>query len=204
MAWREAVVKRERPAPVLVLALGSLLLGGLGIIGAATAQVACWPLGGPGSPAAVVPLAPAAAQHLRDALPGFRAFEALLPGADLLLAALILGTGLVLFGGRGWSRRAALLVAAAVLLVQVVTMLYQFVVVLPGIEEWRERTSRSAPHPAPPEAGPPELRWVALLLLIGGLIFFVHAVATLAVLQAPTVAESFARGRPVEAPSGGE
>lgn len=190
-------MKRERPAPVFVLALASLLLGGLGAVGAGAAQAvwAAFDIGGPSSPGAVVPLAPETAEHLRRNLPGFRAFEALLPGTDLLLAALVLTAGLALLGMRPWARTAAIVTAGAVLLVQFVTTIYEFAVVLPGVERWREAGGTRYRHESSsPDLVPAELRWVALLLLVGGLAFFVHAVATLVVLYAPPIAEAFRRG----------
>ena len=39
------------------------------------------------------------------------------------------------------------------------------------------------------------LMLLSLVVWIGGLIFFIHAVATLIVLSAPAVAEAFRRGR---------
>jgi hypothetical protein len=197
-------VKRERPAPVFVVALAGLLLGGAGAAGAVVVQMACWALGGPSSPGAVVPAAPDTAEYLRNNLPGFRSFEALLPATALLLAVLVLAAGLALLGMRGWARAAAMGTAGAVLLVQLATLIYEFAVVLPGIERWREDGAARGHHyqTPSPDLVPAELQWVALALLIGGLAFFVHAVATLVVLHAPAVAAAFARGgrarRPAE------
>jgi hypothetical protein len=191
-------VKRECPAPVFVLALASLVLGGFGLVGAAIPTVVCWAFGGPGSPGVVVPLTPAAAAHLRGDLLGFRAFELLLPGTEILLAALVFATGLGLLGMRRPARKAAIVTAAVVLGVQLLTALYQFGVVLPAIGSWREAVSRNVHRPGGYDFAPVELRWVALLLLIGGLTFFLHALATLAVLYAPTVAEAFERGKRAE------
>jgi hypothetical protein len=53
-----------------------LLLGALGIVCAGAAQMVCWAFGGYSSPGVVVPLTPEMAHHLRQELPGFRAFEA--------------------------------------------------------------------------------------------------------------------------------
>jgi hypothetical protein len=197
------VVKPERPAPVLVLALASLACGALGLIGAGVAQVICWPLGSLGSPAAVVPLESATAQNLRETLPGFRAYEVVVPGAATVLAALVLVTGLALLSMRRWARAAAVVVAGAVLLAQLAMTLYGLAVVVPGAEDWRQRAGRHPERPAPPDFPHADLSWVGLLLLIGGLIFFVHAVATIVVLHAPAVAEAFARGRRAEAPAEG-
>jgi hypothetical protein len=180
---------------VVVLASAGALLGGLGLIGAGGVQLVCWSVAGPGSPGAVVPMTPATAEHVRTSLPAFRAFETLVPATAPLLAALVLGSGLALLSGRPWARTAAVVVAGAVLLTQLVAALYESIVVLPGIERWRDVGVRpNVPQRPPAVYAPPELRWVPLVLLIGGLVYFVHAVATLVVLHAPVVADFFRRG----------
>ena len=190
------MVKRERPVPVLVLALTGLLLGGLGLAGAGAALSVCWASGGAGSPALTVPLAPAAAEHCRAFVPGFRALETLLPATALVLAVLVLASGLVLLGMHAAARTAAIATAATVLLVLTATALYVYAVLLPAVETWREEGfRRNVISRQVSDSVPAEAQWVSLLLLIGGLIFFVHAVATLAVLYAPAVAEAFASSR---------
>jgi hypothetical protein len=185
-------MKRERPVPLVVLALASLLLGGLGLIAAGAAQVACIGVGGPGSPGLVVPLRATVAGSMRRAIPGFLGFEVTAPGSALVLSALTMATGLILlFGGR-WARPAAMAASGVILFALSVAAVYEFVVVLPQIEEHREKGfMRNLPDP---DRGVPDLYWVAPLLLIWGLVLFVHAVAMLVVLQAPVVAEAFRRG----------
>jgi hypothetical protein len=191
---RDVAVKRDRPAAVVVLALSGVLVGGLGLLGAAGVVVVCFGLSVSTAAGFVVPLSPAGAEQLRTALPGFRAFEALLPLTALLLAALVLATGFGLLTGRRPARRAALLTAGAVLVVGLAASLYEVVVVVPGIDNWHSAASvRRGGHDAPP-ATDPEIYWVALLLVVGGLIFALHAVATLVVLTSPAVAEAFGRG----------
>jgi hypothetical protein len=186
--------------PVLVLALSSLVLGGLGLAGAGVAQAVCWAFDSPGSPGVIVPLLPSAAEHCRAFVPGFRALEVLLPSAALLGASLVLGSGLALFSMRRWARVAAIATAAAILAVLFVTALYEFAVLLPAVETWREDSFRRNPGPRQfvVDVVPTGPRSVALLLLLGGLVYFVHAVATLVVLHAPAVAEAFAPGRPAD------
>ena len=79
------------------------------------------------------------------------------------------------------------------LLTGFVVLLYELAVVLPGIEHWHQGDFRKAKDGVPASASP-EAYWVGLLLLIGGLTFFLHAVATLVVLNAPAVAEAFRGG----------
>ena len=191
------MVKRERPVPVLVLALAALMLGGLGLAGAGAALSVSWGSSGPGSPCLVVPLAPAVAEHCRAFVPGFRTLEVLLPGTALVLALLVLASGLALLGMHAVARTAAIATAATVILLLAATALYEFTVLLPAVDTWREEGLRrkAALSRQVSESVPAEAQWVSLLLLIGGLIFFVHAVATLAVLYAPAVAEAFAPGR---------
>jgi hypothetical protein len=198
------VVKRERPAVVVVLAVSGVLVGGLGLFGAAAAEAACVGFAGSTAASLVVPLKPAAAEHLRGFVPGFRAFEALLPLTALLLAALVLATGLGLLTGRRLARRAALLAAGAVLTVGVAAAFYEVVMVVPGIDNWHASASpRRFGQVEPPPAPDPEIYWVALLLLVGGLIFVLHAVATLVVLTSPAVAEAFGREPGGRADAGG-
>jgi hypothetical protein len=182
--------------PVLVLALSSLVLGGLGLAGAGVMLAVCWTYDSAGSPGVVVPLLPSAAEYCRAFVPGFRALEILLPAAALLGAALVLGSGLALFSLRRWARVAAVATAAAVLAGCIVTALYEFAVLLPAVETWREDSFRRNPGPRQfvADVVPAGPRWVALLLLLGGLVYFVHAVATLVVLHVPAVAEGFAPG----------
>jgi hypothetical protein len=190
------VVKRERPVPVVVLALAGVLVGGLGLVGGGTAAALCAGHAGPGAPGLVVSLRPAEAEHLRSAVPGFVAFEVLLPVAALLLAALVLAAGLGLLTGRRGARAAALMAAGAVLLGGLVVALYDVLAVLPGVEHLhrsdfpRRFFGKDAP-PVPPD---PELHWVALLFAVGGLVFVLHAVATLVILTSPAVVEAFRRG----------
>jgi hypothetical protein len=196
-------VKRERPLPVLVLALAGLALGGLGVVGAGAVQLVCSTFGSPGSAGVVVPLTPAAADYCRDHVGGFRAYEAFLPAAGLLVSVLVAATGLALLSLRRWTRTAAAATAAVILVAMIAAALYEFAVLVPAVETWREEGARrNLARPDSPDAVPPELQWVAVLLLLGGLVFFVHAVATLMVLCAPAVAEAFVRGRP--AGTGGE
>jgi hypothetical protein len=188
-------VKRRRPAAVVVLALSGVLVGGLGLLGAAGAVVVCYGLSVSTAAGFVVPLNPAAAEHLRTALPGFRAFEVLLPLAAVLLAALVLTAGFALLTGRRLARRAALLTAGAVLVIGLAATVYEVVVVVPGVDTWHSTaSSRRFGQDAPPPAPDPEIYWVALLLVVGGLVFALHAVATLVVLTSPAVAEAFRRG----------
>jgi hypothetical protein len=190
------VVKRERPVAVVVLALSGVLVGGLGLLGAAGAEAVCVGFAGSTAAGFVVPLKPAAAEHLRTLLPGFRTFEALLPLTALLLAAVVLATGLGLLTGRRLARRAALLAAGAALVTGFVVTLYDVVIVVPGIDHWHHTDfpRRFFGQDVPPPAPDPEIYWVALLLLVGGLIFALHAVATFVVLTSPAVAEAFGRG----------
>jgi hypothetical protein len=85
-------------------------------------------------------------------------------------------------------------VAAAVLVALVGAAIYEFVVVLPAIERWRDRHHRqfgAQPFVVSGRFEAVEVHWVAPLLLIGGLVFFILAVATLVVLRAPAVVEAF-------------
>jgi hypothetical protein len=187
------MVKRERPTLVLVLARSGVLLGLLGLVGAGAVAAACVVFEGPASSGLVVPLNPAGAEQLRFVLPGFRAFEMLVPIAGLVLASLVLAAGIGLLSGRRIARTAALTAAGAVLVTEFVILLYELTVVLPGIDHWNKGDfPRKAPDVAPP-FGDLKMYWVALLLLIGGLIFFLHAVVTLVVLNAPAVADTFRR-----------
>jgi hypothetical protein len=196
-------LKRERPVAVLALALSGVLVGGLGLAGAAAVLAIGRTFAGPEAPAVIVPLAPAAAYHCRVVVPGFRALEVLLPAGALLGSALVLASGLALLSLRRGARAVARVTAAAVLGVLLVTALYEFAVLLPAVESWREEGFRHnlAPRPPVSDLMPAELQWVALLPLLGGLLFFVHAVATLVVLSAPAIAEAFA---PRPADKGGE
>jgi hypothetical protein len=185
-------MKRERPVPLVVLALAGLLLGGLGLIAAGAAQVACTGIGGPRTPGLVVPLTAGVAESMRRTVPGFGGFELTAPGAALVLSALTMATGLILlFGGR-WARPAAMAASGVILFALTVAAAYEFVVVLPQIEDNREKGFlRNLPDA---DRGVPDLYWVAPLLLIWGLVLFVHTVALLVVLQAPAVAEAFRLG----------
>jgi hypothetical protein len=184
-------VKRERPVPVVVLALTSLLLGGVGLLAAAAVQAVCWVSDETFAGGVIVPMSPALAMQLRLGLPGFFVFEMILPGLALCLAALVMASGLVLLSGGRWARSAAMTAAGVVLLALVLVAAYESVVVLPGIEHWREVGWQQNNRLEVEFTGP---LWVAPLLLIGGLIYFVHAVATLVVLRAPAVAEAYRRG----------
>jgi hypothetical protein len=180
-------VKRERPLPIRFLAWVSIILGGVGLVAAITLQALCWSWGG--SLAVIVPLGSDETSSMRTHLGGFVIFENILPGAALLLTALTFLTGLGLLSMRPWARRGAQATASAVLAVLVMAALYEFAVLLPAMEEWREQSARRGQGQLSPFAA--DVQCAVIALLVGGLVFFVHAVVTLAVLRSPVVIEAF-------------
>jgi hypothetical protein len=163
----------------------------MGLVGAIALQAVSFSWGS--SSCVLLPLGPAATNYMRLHLSGFVTFEVLLPGMALLLTALILLTGLGLLSMRGWARWGAQVTAIAVLLVLVAAAIYEFAVLLPAMEELRETLARgTAPSPlAATSRWVAEVQSVAIAQLVGGLVFFVHAVVTLVVLRSPVVIEAF-------------
>jgi hypothetical protein len=188
-------VKRERPVAVGTLAIVSLLLGGLGLATGLAVQTFCLWLGGPDAPCAVVPPAPATAAQCRANVFGFAQVEILIRGLVVILPVLVLVAGLGLRAMRPWAPTLALAVGALTLVVLVTIALYEFTVILPAIEDWRDVAARRTDRSEQMASVAAEVQWVSLSLLIGGLVFFVHALATLVVLRSPAVVDAFRRPR---------
>jgi hypothetical protein len=137
----------------------------------------------------------AMAENLEELLPSYRTFAAILPRAALVLVGLVLGSGLALLTGRRWARTTAVGAAGLVLLTLGVTAIYESMMVLPAIERAHDsKVQRNLRQIPAPDLVSEDAHWVSLLLLIGGLILFLHAVTTLVVLMSPSVAETFRRG----------
>ncbi len=183
---------RERPLAIAVLARAGLVLGGIGLLAGGTVLALCLSFSTPASSCLIVPLSPSVAFYCRAHVFAFEPFELVLPSLALLLPGLVLAVSLGLRLMRPWAPSAALVVAALTLFAFAATLLYEFAVLMPAVEQWRSGTmARSAPgHYNVPV--PAEGQWVAILLLIGALVFFVHALVTLVVLRSPAVGEAFA------------
>ncbi len=191
-------MKQERPAPVLVVAVLGVLVGGLAM--AVGGGAACLAAGGWPEPIVALPVkgkAEDSVLFLRTSVAAYGAYEVARPAALALLGAALIGAGAALLRSGRRARRAALVLAGLCVAFNVGTFLYEIGYVLPALEDWRSSAQRGY------NGNVSQISYLWLMpvaLLTVALVVTLHGVITLLVLQSPAVADAFAEpaDRPVQ------
>lgn len=122
--------------------------------------------------------------------PGFAAFITASMVVGIILAAVLLFSGIGLLKVQPWARTASIFWAVTSIIIQIGSLAYTIAVVNPAMENWLRQVAAQAKQGIPPPQNPAAS---AAQSVVGAVIGMTYAVVLLIFMFTPTVVNAFKR-----------